>query len=113
MTQPATRIKSSAPEPEFIRDALGELPSTGYIRQSQVIGESTVTPQQAAANKKRGKGPKRPRPGTPPIVPWSSATLWRKIKSNEFCTPYKLSERVTVFKVEEFRQWLEAQALKN
>ena len=88
------------------------LPATGYVRQSQLIGESSVTPEQAEANKQRGKGPRRPRAGTPPIIPWSSATLWRKIKANQFCTPVKLSERVTAFRVEDVRQWLDAQAAK-
>lgn len=97
----------------LIRNACSELPPTGFIRVRQLIGELTVTPQQAAENKITGKGPKRPRLGAPPIVPWSSATLWRKIKSGEFCKPVKLSERVTAFKVEDVRLWLDAQTAKQ
>lgn len=92
--------------------SLGELPATGYVRESQLIGQSAVTPEQAKANRLSGSRPKRPRPGIPPIVPWSSATLWRKIKAGQFCTPVKLSERTTAFRVEEVRRWLDAQAAK-
>ena len=90
----------------------GVLPATGYIRQVQVIGEPAVTPEQAERNRERGKGPRRPREGRPGIVPFSSATLWRKVKSGEFPTPAKLSERVTAWRVEDVRQWLDAQAAR-
>ena len=88
------------------------LPATGFIRQAQLIGESPVTPEQAEANKRRGKGPKRARSGTPAIVPWSSATLWRKIKAGQFCAPVKISAGITAFRVEDVRQWLDAQSVK-
>jgi len=45
-------------------------------------------------------------------VPFSSATLWRKVKSGEFPAPKKLSERVTAWRVEDVRQWLNTQAGK-
>lgn len=51
----------------------------GYLRQAQLI---------------------------PAIVPFSSATLWRKVKKGEFPAPYKLSERITAWKVEDVRAWL-------
>ena len=90
--------------------ALGALPATGYIRQSQLIGESTVTPEQAKANKLTGRGPRRARIGSPAILPWSSATLWRKVKSREFVAPVKLSEGVTAWPVDAVRAWLQAKA---
>ncbi|MGC4062956.1 MAG: AlpA family phage regulatory protein [Aquabacterium sp.] len=61
------------------------LPATGYVRQAQLI---------------------------PTFVPFSSATLWRKVKSGEFPRPVKLSERVTAWRVEDVRHWLDAQAMK-
>lgn len=61
----------------------GELPATGYVRQSQLI---------------------------PAPVPFSSATLWRRVKAGTFPRPVKLSERVTAWRVEDVRQWLDAQA---
>lgn len=60
---------------------LGSLPFTGYVRQSQLI---------------------------PIIVPFSSATLWRKVKAGDFPKPVKLSERVTAWRVEDIRAWMAA-----
>jgi prophage regulatory protein len=57
----------------------GELPATGFIRQSQLI---------------------------PAIVPFSSATLWRKVKAGTFPAPVKLSERVTAWPEESVRAWM-------
>ena len=58
----------------------GELPTTGYVRQSKLI---------------------------PDIVPFSSATLWRKVKAGSFPAPVKLSERVTAWRVEDIRRLME------
>jgi predicted DNA-binding transcriptional regulator AlpA len=60
---------------------LGELPATGYVRQSQLI---------------------------PAIVPFSSATLWRNVKNGSFPAPVKLSDRVTAWRVEDVRAWMES-----
>ena len=59
------------------------LPASGYIRQAQLI---------------------------PDIVPFSSATLWRKCKAGQFPKPVKLSERVTAWRVGDVRQFLLNQA---
>ena len=59
------------------------LPASGYIRQAQLI---------------------------PTVVPFSSATLWRKCKAGEFCRPVRLSSRITAWRVGDVRAWLEAQA---
>lgn len=56
------------------------LPATGFIRQAQLQ----------------------------PIVPFSAATLWRKVKARTFPAPVKLSDRITAWRVEEVRAWLEA-----
>jgi predicted DNA-binding transcriptional regulator AlpA len=87
-----------------------QLPDTGYLRQAHLIGSPPVTPDQAAENKAKGKGPKRPTRGSPAIVPISSATLWRKCKAGDFPKPVKLSERVTAWRVSDVRGWLAAQA---
>ena len=58
------------------------LPATGYMRQPQVLE----------------------------VVPFSSATLWRKCKAGQFPKPVKLSERVTAWKVSSIREFLNAQA---
>ena len=58
-----------------------ELPCTGFLRQSQLI---------------------------PALIPFSSATLWRKVKAGTFPPPVKLSERVTAWRVEDVRAWMQA-----
>ncbi len=61
----------------------GELPATGYVRQSQLI---------------------------PTIIPFSSATLWRKVRAGQFPRPVKLSERVTAWRVDDIREWMQSRA---
>ena len=68
--------KSAIEQPQL---STSILPATGYIRQSQLI---------------------------PNIVPFSSATLWRKVKTGSFPSPVKLSERITAWRVEDIRAWL-------
>ncbi len=40
-----------------------------------------------------------------PLVPFSSATLWRKIKAGQFPAPFKLSDNITVFRNDEINIW--------
>ena len=58
------------------------LPESGYVRQAQLI---------------------------PDVVPFSSATLWRRVKLGEFPKPIKLSTRVTAWRVADARAFLQAQ----
>lgn len=69
-------MSSHAKKPE----ALGcILPATGYVRQSQLI---------------------------PGIVPVSGSTWWRWVKSGKAPKPVKLSDRVTVWRVEDIRAFI-------
>jgi predicted DNA-binding transcriptional regulator AlpA len=77
--------KVSAPAPQSAPSNFDHLPATGYLRQAQLI---------------------------PTPVPFSSATLWRRVKAGTFPKPVKLSERVTAWRVEDVRQWLDAQAAR-
>lgn len=58
------------------------LPASGFIRQARLI---------------------------PNVVPFSSATLWRKCKAGQFPKPVKLSDRVTAWRVADVRAWIQAQ----
>lgn len=58
----------------------GALPANGYIRQQELI---------------------------PAIVPWSPSTLWRKVRAGEFPAPVKLSTRITAWRAEAVKDWLE------
>jgi predicted DNA-binding transcriptional regulator AlpA len=62
---------------------LSALIDSQYIRQSQLI---------------------------PFIIPFSSATLWRKVKTKEFPAPVKLSTRITAWRTKDIRDWLETNA---
>lgn len=59
------------------------LPEVGFIRQAQLI---------------------------PAIVPFSNATLWRKVKDGTFPAPVKLSPRVTAWEVGKVREWIAERA---
>ncbi len=63
--------------------SFGALPAMGYVRQAQLI---------------------------PDIAPFSSATLWREVKSGSFPAPVKLSQRVTAWRVEDIRDWMRSRA---
>jgi len=58
-----------------------ELNGVAYVRQSQLI---------------------------PAVLPFSVATLWRKVRNGTFPQPVKLSERITAWRAEDVRQWLES-----
>ena len=66
------------------------LPNSAFIREAQLV-----------------QSPKRPQSPVP--LPFSSPTLWRKVKAGTFPKPIKLSERVTCWQVGAVRQWMAAQ----
>lgn len=58
---------------------LGSLPGGSFVRQSQLI---------------------------PAILPFSSATLWRKVRDGSFPKPVKLSDRITAWRSEDVQHWM-------
>lgn len=56
-------------------------PKAGFVRQSEII---------------------------PNPIPFSPATLWRKVKDGSFPAPVKLSVRVTAWRVEDIRAWMQS-----
>jgi predicted DNA-binding transcriptional regulator AlpA len=82
---------------------MSKLPETGFLRLSQIIGTAEITEQQATENRERGKGPKRPRPAVPAIVPVQKTAWWDGVKSGRFPKPVKLGPRVTAWRVEDIR----------
>ena len=78
-----TTQPASNPYPRVsVRTAGRPLPAEGFVRQSALI---------------------------PHIVPFSPATLWRKVKSKDFPAPVKLSARITAWRVQDIREWLQRQ----
>lgn len=61
------------------------LPDTGFLRQPQVLA----------------------------FVPISKSTLWRRIHARTFPEPVKLSERVTAWRAEDVRLWIEQQGHRS
>jgi len=67
-----------------------ELPSllekTAFLREKQLVGD--------AKNQIAG------------LLPFSRATLWRRVKDGTFPQPVKLSERTTAWPTTEVRKWM-------
>jgi len=108
LAQAVEAAVSNSPE---ICQAHLELPTSGFARQWQLIGRAAVTVEQAAENTRLGKGPRRARPGIEPVIPFSSPTLWRKVKTREFPAPVRLSAGVTAWAWQDVRAWMAARAI--
>jgi len=63
------------------------LPDSAFIRESQLVYDPR-------------------RPGFPAPLPFSAATLWRKVAAGSFPKPLKLSPRVTAWRVADVRVFL-------
>lgn len=61
------------------------LPDTGFLRQARVLS----------------------------LVPISKSTLWRRVHARTFPEPVKLSERVTAWRAEDIRRWIEQQGVRS
>jgi prophage regulatory protein len=66
------------------------LPSTGYLRLSQIIGKPATATAAAI----------------PAIVPVCRSTWWDGVKAGRYPQPVKLSKRITVWRVEDVREWM-------
>jgi prophage regulatory protein len=44
-----------------------------------------------------------------PVLPFTSPTLWRRVRSGEFPQPVRLPGRITAWRWGDVRQWLESQ----
>lgn len=79
-----------------------QLPSAGYVRLPQIIGQEEVTEAQAKANRELGKGPKRPRRAIPAVIPVCKSTWWAGIKSGRYPAPSKpFGSAIAAWKVED------------
>lgn len=62
-----------------------QLPATGYIRARQLLN----------------------------FIPFGRSTLWLKVSRGEFPAPVRLSERVTAWRCEVIREWIDAKAAQS
>ena len=63
-----------------LKELTAHMPAVGYIRQAGLI---------------------------PHILPFSPATLWRMVQEGRFPAPYKLSKRITAWRLTEVLSWAE------
>ncbi|MCO4794288.1 MAG: AlpA family phage regulatory protein [Bacteriovoracaceae bacterium] len=61
------------------------LPTDGYLRLYQIIGDRTTNPP------------------IPPIIPVSRSTWWAGVKSGKFPLPIKIGLRITAWRVEDIQ----------
>ncbi len=65
---------------------MNQLPETGFLRLSQIIGN--------------------PEKGIPPLIPVKKSTWWAGVKSGRYPQPVKLGPRVTAWRVEDLRTFI-------
>ena len=61
------------------------LPSTGYLRINQIVGKRAT----------------KSSPAIPALIPVCKSTWWAGVKEGRYPKPIKLSDRVTVWRVEQ------------
>ena len=100
MTEKTTAPKAKKPRKprqpvaHRVTDAIpsfDDLADTAYARLSQLV-----------------RDPKHPT--RPAVLPFSPATLWRKVREQSFPAPVRLGAAITAWKVGDVRAWLRAQA---
>jgi len=64
---------------------MNQLPETGFLRLSSIIGNPNATPP------------------IPALIPVKKSCWWAGVKSGRFPKPVKLGPRVTAWKVEDIR----------
>jgi prophage regulatory protein len=65
---------------------MNQLPETGYLRLSQILGNRKTNPP------------------TLPLIPIGKSSWWEGVKTGRFPKPLKLGPRITVWRVEDIRQ---------
>ncbi len=82
-----------------------QIPETGFLRESQILGQREITAEEARSNRELGNNrPRRPRSASPALLPISHASWWRGTKEGKYPQPIKLSARVTAWRVEDIRR---------
>ena len=77
------------------------------LRLPQIIGQPEVTEEQAADNRRTGKGPKRPRKGFPALIPVSASTWWAGVKAGRFPAPVRLAGNITAWRAEDIHRLID------
>ena len=86
------------------------LPSTGYLRLCQIIGQRAVSEEAAASNRERESGPRKSREAIPALLPISKSSWWQGIQDGRYPPGVKLGPRITAWPVDAIRALLPDQA---
>jgi len=69
------------PPTQVASDVTPILPHTGFVRESRLLV----------------------------FLPFSHSTLWRRVRAKTFPEPIRISDRITAWRVEDIRAWIEQQ----
>jgi len=69
------------------------LPDDGYVRLYQILGNPKADPP------------------VPPIIPVSKSTWWAGVKNGRFPAPIKLGPRITAWRVQDIKDFIESEGL--
>lgn len=83
--------KANAKAPVISAAIFYSLPDSSFVRQSDLVRN-------------------RNKPEVVPLLPFSAATLWRKVKKSEFPAPTMLGPKITVWRVGQIKEWLAAKS---
>lgn len=86
----ATANVPAEPRAQIALPDFDRLPDSALARQNQLV-------------------PNKRYPGAPTVLPFSAATLWRRVADGSFPAPVRMG-RITAWKVGDLRAWLSAQA---
>ncbi|HFD2228016.1 TPA: helix-turn-helix transcriptional regulator [Legionella pneumophila] len=70
-----------------------KLPEIGFLRANQIIGDKNANPP------------------IPALIPIGKSTWWAGVKSGRFPKPIKFGSRITVWRVEDIREFIEKASL--
>jgi prophage regulatory protein len=79
----------------MVRSSIIQIPQTGYLRLSQIVGNPKTEPP------------------TPALIPVSKSTWWQGVKDGRFPKPVKLSARTTAWRVEDICTLIDQLAAKR
>lgn len=77
----ATPTWQAARPAHVSRDLPSALPQTGFVREARLLL----------------------------LLPFSHSTLWRRVKAKTFPAPVRISGRITAWRAEDIRAWIEEQ----
>ena len=82
------------------------IPETGFLDLYQIIGCPAVTLEEAAENKRNGKGFRRPRRATVGVIPVGRSSFLAGVKKGIYPAPVRFGRR-TLWRAEDIRKLIQ------